>query len=47
MKKGVTTSCVCLLSFSIAMPLFAADLTQEQQLGKIMYQDSSVRLENC
>jgi len=39
MKKCVTTSSLCLLSFSIAVPLFAAGLTQEQQLGKIMYQD--------
>jgi len=39
MKKCLTASCLCLLSVSFTIPLLAAGLTQEQQLGKIMYQD--------
>ncbi|MGD9949391.1 MAG: cytochrome-c peroxidase [Desulfobulbus sp.] len=50
MKKCLTASCLCLLSFSFATPLFAVGLTQEQQLGKIMYQDkdfSNNKTQSC
>jgi len=39
MKKCLFAGCLCVLSVSCVSPILAQGLTEEQQLGKIMYQD--------
>jgi cytochrome c peroxidase len=50
MNQRMLCGSVFLLSASLAVPLFAASLTQQQQLGKIMYQDKDFswnRTQSC